>query len=193
MNRTVDLLPTEYTAAKALGKRLVFWVAVDGLVVVLALMAGLGLRWKATELRSSVERLRSQVSEGQRWAGKLAPLSGKLQEGLKRQEVANRLLAEPCWSGLLSDLAGAVGGKVWLSQLDLRKEAVQPEEEGKPEQTATKIRISGASTSNAEVIAFMNNLSESKRLGELELKISRMPRVSEESVMVEFEVLGVVR
>ncbi|HUT23846.1 MAG TPA: PilN domain-containing protein [Sumerlaeia bacterium] len=193
MNHTVDLLPTEYSAAKAVGKRLGLWIAVNGLAILLALTASLGLRWKATELRSSVERLRSQVSEGQGWAEKVAPLSGKLQEGLERQKVANRLLNEPCWSGLFSDLAGAVGKKVWLNHLDLRKEAARPEEEGKPERSVTEIRISGASTSNAEVIAFINNLSESKRLSELELEISRMPRVSEESVMVEFRVLGVVR
>ncbi|MFC1736052.1 PilN domain-containing protein [Candidatus Hydrogenedentota bacterium] len=193
MNRQIDMIPEEHFESRLIRQRFMKWLALSITVSAAVLPLGLLTRMNAAKLERSVTPLRESVVSMQGWAGKVAPLADKLQTALGQQSAVKGLLNEPNWCGLFSDVSRAVDKELWLTDLNVRKETRSKEDSGDENREVMLINMSGIAPSNFEVLEFMRRLSESNHLGRLDLKISKMPRFSEDNPSVEFEVRGELR
>jgi len=209
MTQKVDLLPEEYSFNRIVRMRVVLWFLIILCSGLLTLLLGEYLNTKAQALEDSIVPLREQVASLQGWGERVVPLATQLGVALERRVVVNELLAEPSWSELLSDVAGATGGRLWLTEFEIKKETTTTEQEQEAfqevvgelfgtqpteiEHVTTVIVIKGVAPSNFDVIFFITRLSKSSFLSELRLEVSRMPSLTEDYAAVEFEIRGVVQ
>jgi hypothetical protein len=199
MKSSVDLIPREVRAEQTVHKRILGWIAVGVAVVVAVLLVASSLWVRLGKLDAQVRPLRERVAAMEGWDQKMAPLADRLQSARQRQKIVGRLLKEPFWSGLLSDLSVAAGEKLLLGQVTITKELVnkepvankEPDAKDKLQSEIYKVLISGIAPSNGELMSFMTQLGSSKNIKSISLEQSRVSQEKEKQGMVTFEIHGV--
>ena len=197
----VDLLPGEYKASQRTRKRIMGWTAIAFAAGIAVFVTATPLGLKAIKLESQVAPLRERVVTMESWVNELVPMAAKLESARKQQIVVNRLLNEPSWSHIFSDLAAAIDGNLWLGSARIFRDTVTGEtvteetaSEGSTpvEQQAFFLRISGAAKTNFDIIRFMTKFSESKYIASIDLEMSKTQADSTSRSPVTFDILAMI-
>lgn len=195
--RMIDLIPEDTRRERAVFRRTVCWVAIAAAVAVAVSSVGTSMWIRTGKLDAQLEPLRTRVAAMEGWEQKVTPLMDKLKSAQQRNAAVGRLLDEPFWSGLLSDIAGASGENVLLGQITISKEIVN--EKGKPSQELVHLAMSGVAPSNPELLGLLSKLESSKNIKSVSLERSAVkPQepsadATESSGPVSFDVRGVVQ
>ncbi|NQU43685.1 PilN domain-containing protein [bacterium] len=187
---SIDLLPNEYRQRKSIRHILALWTTLALFATFVMLSAAGLIRWQADKQEKALETMREQASEIQKWTEEAETISQEIETAVQDQKMARALLREPSWSTLLSDISLAVGSRLWLSDLDIRSEKGKNPTMDESETEKATISLTGAATSNKEVVAFMERLRRSPHLADLDLRVSKMPRLSSDKPIVEFQIIG---
>ena len=193
MSRNVDLLPPRHFTGQLIKQRAIMWLFVAGASVVAVGGVSLWIHWKASELESKIVPLRQNVAASSMLGELVAPLATKLEAALGSQAVVKKLLDEPFWNGVLSDIGSATEGKLYITRFDIWREDELIDAESDQKREVAKLRLSGEAPSNFEVVEFMRNLALSHHLAELDLVSSDMSDISDRRRMGQFEIVGVAR
>lgn len=191
MKQEIDLIPKEKHISRSMAKRAIAWVIVCASVLGGVSLMGAYMQREVLRLDSGVTPLRDQVSALEEWDQSLAPLADSLSTAFARQAIANELLNEPFWSGLLADLTFAARETLWLNRFTLTKNKVTTPDGATHE--VTSIVIAGIASSDRELMRFMTRFSQSKHLASLTLEQATIPNAVELKDMREFELHGAVQ
>jgi len=183
MTHTVDLVPDNHRVSQAVWKHSVVWVVVGAVAVFAVVLITFALWFRIARLEETVTPLRERVASMRPWENRVGPLTRGLQAAYEKNQVVGRLLVKPFCSELLSDLAQATSDQLWLTQVDITPQS-RTEEEQKRE--VFVMSITGASTSDLELIRFMTALTQSEHVSGLDLEMSRAAKSGEGVAVVEF-------
>ena len=190
MTQAVDLIPSKKLVSQSVRRRILVWVGVTVAALLGVVLVTFFFERRVAQLERTGAPLRERVAAMRTRENRLAPLTHSLETAHEKQLLVGRLLVEPSWSGLLSDLAAAGNENVWLTQLDIVKEAA-PERQTE-ERAVTSMMLTGTATSDLELIHFMTRWSQSEHVARLNLAMSRATEEEEKRGMVEFELRGAV-
>ena len=197
MNHTVDLIPEDTRRRRAVFRRILYWLAITAIVSAGSLGVGVSKWVRAGEFEAQLQPLRERVAAMEGWDQKIAPLAEQLKTAQERHRIVGRLIEEPFWSGLLSDVADASGEGVLLGQVSISREITA--EKDKPSQEVTRLAMSGVAPSNADLLNLLSKLEASKSVKSVSLERSAVnaeqPNAGEAETtgMVNFDVRGIVQ
>jgi Tfp pilus assembly protein PilN len=189
---TIDLTPKEYRMGRKVKRRVAAWAAIAVTVSFAVFLTSASFQYRARELEAQVQPMRERVETMGAWSAKLVPLASQLETARNRRLIVDRLLKEPKWSALFSDIAAAAEGDLWLTGARVWKESVT-DEESEQETEVILLALSGSASSDFEVIRFMTKLSESGHLSSLKLEHSRTREDDAAGFIVGFELQALVQ
>lgn len=192
----INLIPHEVRQAEAIRTRLVRWavaVAIAALVGLVPYMMEISQKAKAATLQAEVDRLDEEATAIRT---KLRAATASAQKTQSELERSKALRGKRSWSGMLALIASSMPQDSWLQSISTDPEtppaglarvsgpvavsATTPTVPAVPEsvtiEAPRRLRLVGFSTSDAEPLNFVENLTESGVFSRVALqKATRAP------------------
>lgn len=178
----VNLIPIESVAAVRAQHRALYWAAACGFTILGILAGHLLLKSRTQRMEDEIKLLRSQVASMTHWEQEIAPLVESLRTASAQWQAAEQLIDQPEWPGLLGELANAAGEHILIAEfIAARVDAPAGAK------AITDVTVSGLAISNAELVGFMERLSNAPNLKGLGLDMSRQVKDAAEGGLIEFK------
>lgn len=186
MKQSVDLIPREKKQSMAI--RLEAKAALTMCCIAALGIAGVAIALGLNERRQSgqLTDLRQQVGQLRPVRDQVAPMTESLSAALIRRESVQRLMEEPAWAVLISDMCGAVNEGIWVASMALD----QPLVDTGASEVAPSMLISGTANDERALLQFMTRLSASPRLDSVVLQQSFQRNAEHETPGVSFVLAG---